>query len=283
MPRRSPPRRCAPRPEAPSSRRREASGPTGWSPQATSSSTATLCPRAPSSGFASGGSPAHCASSRSRNRDAVGSPRVEADDRPRRHPTGRGDPGRGVARRLRDPEPGLADGTRPGPRVVSGGLRGLLAHRCGLPVGDALASPGRTPRRRRAPRHGQPLSRRDRLGAALRGLDTAVREDGPPLRPRPGGARRRGARALSRLRRRLPRAGERDRLRGRLRGVGGRRRARRALPVRPVVRCRGGGDGAHRADPSGKPGVPGGRDPPAPPSRPLARACRPDRRVRRCG
>ncbi len=67
--------------------------------------------------------------------------------------------------------------------------------------------------------------------------------------------------ALPRLRRALPRARERDRLRRRVRGLDGARRARRAHADGVAVRRARRGDRAHRAHATREPGVPRRRDP----------------------
>ena len=129
-------------------------------------------------------------------------------------------------------------------------------------MGDAVEDARDSARHRRPARSRQPLCRGGLRGAALRRLDPALRQDRFPLRPRSGAPRRRRAGPLSGLRDRVPRTGERDRLRLLVLGVGGNCRAGRPVPLGRLVRRRWRGDRAHRTDPAGKPGVPDRRDPP---------------------
>ena len=167
-----------------------------------------------------------------------------------------------------------------GPRVVPRRLRRLLAFRRGLPVGDAQPDARGAARRRRHPRPRQPVPRRGLRRDPLRRVDPALRTDRAPLRPRTGAAGRRRPRPLPGLRHRLPRAGERDRVRGGVRRMDRRRGPGGALSVRVAVRRGGRRNRAHRADPTREPGLPD-RGRPRPPRRWLvARSARADNRLR---
>ena len=125
------------------------------------------------------------------------------------------------------------------------------------------------------------VARRALRRAAVRRLGPALRADRAPLRPRPGRAGRCGARPLSGLRDRVPRARDRDRVRRRLRGLDRGNRAGGAPSVRVVV-CRSRPrDRTDRAHSSGEPSLPRRRDRAARARGPVAGADRPDGGLRR--
>ncbi len=183
-------------------------------------------------------------------------------DRGRRHAPWRGDPRRRRTPRVRDPEPRLAGGARPRPRVVPRRLRGLLAHACGVPLGDAQPHAGGAAPRGWSPRPRAAVARRALRRAPVRGLRAPLREDRTAVRSRPGGGSRHGARLLPGLWDRVPRARDRDRVRGGLCGLDRGDRASGSAAVRVVVRRRRARDRAHRADAPSEPGFRRRRGPP---------------------